>query len=112
MLTSLESLDDSDVDEEGVMVTKWKGDPPPGCRRVWREKVKNVESKKVLGNSSHMDEDPFFQIFFEMRLNICLKISFAHILLKQIIFERHDFRILFEANYFRKSTSTTGGGET
>lgn len=56
MMTSIESLDDSDVDEEGVMVENWKGDPPPGCRRVWRDKVKSVQAKHMLGNSSHVDE--------------------------------------------------------
>ena len=57
MLTTCESLDDSDVDEEGVMVEDWKGDPPPGCRKVWREKVKNLETKQIVAKSSHMDQD-------------------------------------------------------
>ena len=57
MLTMCESIDDSDVEEEGVMVESWKGDPPPGCRRVWREKVKQLSSKQIIAKSSHMEQD-------------------------------------------------------
>ena len=57
MLTTCESLDDGDVDEEGVMVEDWKGDPLPGCQKGWREKVKNLETKQIVAKSTHMDQD-------------------------------------------------------
>ena len=56
MMTTVESMDDSEAEDEGVMVEDWQGEPPPGCRRIWRQKSVSVKITKKLGSSATMDK--------------------------------------------------------